>query len=74
MPQTPTTTLITGNTYPVKDRLRALGGRWNRAAQGWGKPMMARIVSVLVGGWLIVKIGQSVAHLYTFIFNKIGGI
>ena len=26
---------ITGNTYPVKDRLKALGGRWNRDAQGW---------------------------------------
>jgi hypothetical protein len=26
---------ITGNTYPVKDKLRAIGGRWNPAAQGW---------------------------------------
>lgn len=30
--------LITGNTYPVKDRLRALGGRWNRGANGWDVP------------------------------------
>ena len=26
---------ITGNTYPVKEKLRAIGGRWNPAAQGW---------------------------------------
>lgn len=31
-------TMITGNTYPVKDRLRALGGKWNRGAQGWELP------------------------------------
>jgi hypothetical protein len=30
--------LITGNTYPVKDQLKALGGRWNRIAQGWDVP------------------------------------
>lgn len=30
--------LITGNTYPVKDQIKALGGRWNRAAQGWDVP------------------------------------
>ncbi len=29
---------ITGNTYPVKEALKALGGRWNRAAQGWDVP------------------------------------
>lgn len=22
-------TLITGNTYPVKEQIKALGGRWN---------------------------------------------
>lgn len=32
------TTLITGNTYPVKDQIKALGGRWNRTAQGWDVP------------------------------------
>lgn len=26
---------ITGNTYPVKERLKSLGARWNRDAQGW---------------------------------------
>lgn len=31
-------TMITGNTYPVKDQLRALGGKWNRSAQGWEVP------------------------------------
>lgn len=30
--------LITGNTYPVKDRLKALGGRWNGRDRGWEVP------------------------------------
>jgi hypothetical protein len=29
---------ITGNTYPVKEQLKALGGRWNAGAQGWDVP------------------------------------
>jgi hypothetical protein len=29
---------ITGNTYPVKEQLKAMGGRWNSAAQGWDLP------------------------------------
>lgn len=29
---------ITGNTYPVKDQLRALGGRWNADAKAWMVP------------------------------------
>ncbi len=33
-----TTTLITGNTYPVKEQIKALGGRWNKRAQGWEVP------------------------------------
>jgi hypothetical protein len=32
------TTPITGNTYPVKDQLRALGGRWNPDAKAWMVP------------------------------------
>ena len=27
--------LITGNTYPVREQLRALGGRWDPVAKGW---------------------------------------
>jgi hypothetical protein len=29
--------IITGNTYPVKEQLKALpgGARWNKAANGW---------------------------------------
>jgi len=30
--------LISGNTYPVKDALRALGGRWNARLKGWMVP------------------------------------
>lgn len=29
------TVLVTGNTYPVKDAIKALGGRWDAAAKGW---------------------------------------
>lgn len=32
--------LITGNTYPVKEQLKALGGRWNANAKGWDVPEM----------------------------------
>ncbi|MGH6862729.1 MAG: hypothetical protein ACRECN_00390 [Methylocella sp.] len=28
-------TAIKGNTYPVKDALKALGARWNPAAKAW---------------------------------------
>lgn len=30
--------LITGNTYPVKDAIKAMGGRWDAAAKGWRVP------------------------------------
>jgi hypothetical protein len=30
--------LITGNTYPVRDRLKALGGRWDAIRKGWVVP------------------------------------
>jgi hypothetical protein len=33
-----TTVLITGNTYPVKDTLKAMGGRWDAEAKGWRVP------------------------------------
>jgi hypothetical protein len=32
------TRLITGNTYPVKGKLRALGGTWDKRAMGWHVP------------------------------------
>jgi hypothetical protein len=38
MPAAPSTVAITGNTYPVKDALRALGGRWNPTAKAWMVP------------------------------------
>jgi len=31
-------TTITGNTYPVKDAIKVLGGRWNSVAKGWDVP------------------------------------
>jgi hypothetical protein len=33
-----TMAIITGNTYPVKDQLRALGGRWVAQVKGWHVP------------------------------------
>ena len=43
--------IITGNTYPVKDQIKALGGRWNRAAQGWDVPdQQADAARALVSG------------------------
>lgn len=32
------TVLITGNTYPVKEALKRLGGRWDPATKGWKVP------------------------------------
>jgi hypothetical protein len=32
------TVTITGKTYPVREQLKALGGRWNVLAQGWDVP------------------------------------
>ena len=31
-------TLITGNTYPVREKLKALGGKWDPRANGWMVP------------------------------------
>lgn len=31
-------TTITGNTYDVREQLKALGGRWNPTAKGWDVP------------------------------------
>lgn len=30
--------LITGNTYPVKEQIKALGAKWNADAKGWMVP------------------------------------
>lgn len=31
-------TTITGNTYPVRDAIKSLGGRWNSDKKGWNVP------------------------------------
>ncbi len=31
-------TAISGNTYPVKDAIRALGGKWNKDDKAWMVP------------------------------------
>lgn len=30
--------VITGNTYPVKEQLKELGGRWDPDLKGWSVP------------------------------------
>jgi hypothetical protein len=35
---TSTTVAISGNTFPVKDQIKALGGRWNSEAKAWMVP------------------------------------
>lgn len=32
------TVAITGNTYPVKEQIKALGGRWNADCKAWMVP------------------------------------
>ena len=32
------TVAISGNTYPVKDQLKAMGARWNAEAKAWMVP------------------------------------
>lgn len=45
------TVTITGNTYAVKDAIKALGGRWNQAAKGWDVPAAkAAAAQALVSG------------------------
>lgn len=29
---------VTGNTFPVKDQLKSLGGKYNPIAKGWDMP------------------------------------
>lgn len=38
---TTSTVLITGNTYPVKDQIKDLGGRWDAIEKGWRVPESA---------------------------------
>ena len=33
------TVLITGDTYPVKEQLKDLGGRWDASSRGWRVPL-----------------------------------
>jgi hypothetical protein len=50
-PQDVLTVLVTGNTFPVKDQLKALGGRWDPTAKGWRVPIAkAEIAQIIVGG------------------------
>ena len=48
---------ITGNTYPVKDQIKALGGRWNADQKAWmvpedkaGEAKAKRLIRVVIEG------------------------
>ncbi len=44
------TVLITGNTYPVKEQIKALGGKWDADEKGWRVPAeKADAAQALVG-------------------------
>lgn len=52
--------LITGNTYPVKDQLRALGGKWKPAEKAWDVPTdKAAEAQALVAGAPVAKRSSS---------------
>ena len=54
--QTITPVAITGNTYPVKDQLKALGARWNADAKAWMvDPEKAEQAKAIVAGAGIAK-------------------
>ena len=38
MTSTQTAVAITGNTFPVKDQIKALGGRWDAERKAWMVP------------------------------------
>jgi hypothetical protein len=51
MTNSKSTVLVTGNTYPVKDQIKALGGRWDAASKGWRVPAdKAAAAQALVAG------------------------
>jgi hypothetical protein len=50
--------LITGNTFPVKDQIKALGGKWDADAKGWKVPAdKADEARTLVSGAPVEKRG-----------------
>lgn len=55
------TTVITGNTYPVREGLRALGGRWDPDRKAWIVPAArAEEARALVAGKPEGKSGPAV--------------
>lgn len=49
-PRQPETALITGDTFPVKDQLKAMGGVWSPSEKGWRVPLRMKMAAeVLVG-------------------------
>ncbi|MFO0448677.1 MAG: DUF5710 domain-containing protein [Pseudomonadota bacterium] len=37
---------IYGNTYPVKDQIKALGGRWSAAEKAWFVPAHQQLIAM----------------------------
>lgn len=60
---TPPPVLITGATYPVRDQLKALGGRWDALARGWRVPAArAAEARALVAPQQVEKAAASRTH------------
>ena len=58
------TILVTGNTFPVKEALKALGGRWDAVNKGWNVPANnATKARELVNGKQVKPVSK---------FNRIG--
>jgi hypothetical protein len=56
-------TLITGNTFPVKDQIKALGGKWDPDRKGWVVPDdKAEAARKLVGGTSTAPASRPHAH------------
>lgn len=51
MTTTKNTVAVTGNTYPVKDKIKAMGGQWNAGRKCWMVPVeKASSAHALVAG------------------------
>ena len=51
---------IRGNTYPVKDKLKALGGRWNADEKAWMVPQ-----AHAEAAWALVTSASKAAPKYS---------
>jgi hypothetical protein len=65
---------IEGNTYPVKDQLKALGCRWNGDMKRWEAPgdVVERAKAIVAGAPSKTSSGSSKRGSYGFKSRRIG--